>query len=108
MKTRLKICMFSAVFALLVGILLSQAYALDDDVLVVGKGKQIVQISPRPTIDTGEDGPDPHKSIPVRSMGLGATQDVQVSRNSETWRRDGLNRYEALRLFFLFRIGQLF
>jgi hypothetical protein len=107
MKTRLKICMFSAVFVLLAGILLSQAYALDDDVRVVAKGKQIVQISPRPTIDSGEEGQDPNKAMPVRSMGMDATQDVQISRDSETWLRDRASRYEALRIFLLLRIGQL-
>jgi hypothetical protein len=108
MKTRSKICIFSAVFVLLAGILLSQAYAFDDDVRVVGNGKQIVQVSPRPTIDYGEDGPDPHKALPVRSAGLGATQNVQVSQDFEAWRWKDSNRYEALWQFFLFRIRQLF
>ena len=108
MKTRLKICIFSAVFVLLAGIFLSQAYAFDDDVRVVGKGKQIVMISPEPTIDYGEDGPDPRKAITVQSTGLGATQDVQVSQDSGAWRWDGSNRYKVLRQFLLFRLRQLF
>jgi|GEM_PF-2780492 len=108
MKTRLKICIFSAVFVLLVGIFLSQAYAFDDDVRVVGKGKQIVMVSPEPTIDCGEPGHDPHRFNVVQSSGLGATQNEQVTQDSRASQRSISNRYEALWQFLVFRIRQLF
>lgn len=108
MKTRSKICIFSAVFALLAGSFLSQAHALDNDVTVIGKGKQIVQISPRPTTDYGEDGPDPNKASTVGLTGMAVTQGAQVAQDSRASQRVSSNRYEALRQFFLFRIRQYF
>ena len=109
MKTRLKICIFSAVCVLLAGVFLSQAHAFDDDVTVLPNGKQIVWIAPTPKIDCSEPGIDPGSRIgAVRSAGWDVVQNAQVARDSRVWRRDCLNRYESLQQFFVFWLRQLF
>jgi hypothetical protein len=108
METRLKTCIFPAVFILLTAAFLSQAYAFDDDVKVINGGKQIVKISPEPTIDCGEPGDDPHlRALTAQSAGLGAAPDAQLTQDFEVWRRDGSNRFRIMWRLFLLRIRLL-
>ena len=108
MRISLKLCIFSVVFVLLAGILVSQACA-DDDAIIRSDGKKNAVIDDRPTIDCGEPGDTPTKDGAMRSAGVGAIQGVQATQVSgASLPGDNINWRVALQRFSLFLLRQLY
>ncbi|MDD4857410.1 MAG: hypothetical protein PHD74_04800 [Candidatus Krumholzibacteria bacterium] len=106
MRIPLKYCIFSAILILLACIPLSQAHAEWEPTYDSMK-KIIPPTNYEPKIDYGEPGDDPGLKIGTISTALAAER-AQIIDSSMIPQRINLYRQEALRLYLMFWLGQLF